>query len=159
MRWLVLYRHEDAEPEAYLSPPPPHPHSAWPPLRSAPPPRVAPPPPPHATPPPPVAAPAPPPPQSPVLHRQRCPPPPPPAASCSPPEKMRCKEVSNFILEKWYENERLPHLSVSGSMNPPMMGLCVSSSLLGVYWQYKNPEKGCSSTMPCYYSFLQRASS
>jgi hypothetical protein len=74
-------------------------------------------------------------------------------------KKMRCKEVSNFILEKWYENERLPHLSVSGSMNPPMMGLCVSSSLLGVYWQYKNPEKGCSSTMPCYYSFLQRASS
>jgi hypothetical protein len=74
-------------------------------------------------------------------------------------KKMRCKEVSNFILEKWYENEMLPHLSVSGSMNPPMMGLCVSSSLLGVYWQYYNPEKGCPSTMPCYYSFLQRASS
>jgi hypothetical protein len=23
------------------------------------------------------------------------------------PEKVRCKEVSNFILEKWYENEKV----------------------------------------------------
>jgi hypothetical protein len=62
------------------------------------------------SPPPPAVAPAPtplPPPRSPVLYRQRCPPPPPPAASCFPPEKMRCKEVSNFILEKWYENEKV----------------------------------------------------
>jgi hypothetical protein len=56
---------------------------------------------------PPRAAAPPRPPQSPVLHRQRCPPPPPPVASYSPPEKMRCKEVSNFILEKWYENEKV----------------------------------------------------
>jgi hypothetical protein len=70
---------------------------------------------------------------------------------------MRCKEVSNFILEKWYENEKVPCLSESGSMNPPVMGPCVSSSLLGVFRQYYNPEKGCPSTMP-YYSFLQRAS-
>jgi hypothetical protein len=110
------------DPEADLSPPPPRPRSAWP-L-------------------PPAAALAPPPPRSPILRHQRCPPPSPPAASYSPPEKMRCKEVSNFILEKWYENERLPHLSMSGSMNPRMMGLCVSSSLFGVYWQYYNPEKG-----------------
>jgi hypothetical protein len=74
-------------------------------------------------------------------------------------KKMRCKEVSNFILEKWYENERSPRLSMSGSMNPPMMGLSVSSCLLGVYWQYYNPGKGCLSTMPRYYSFLRRASS
>jgi hypothetical protein len=112
------------DPEADPSPQP-RPHSAWPPLPSAPPP----PPPPPA----PAPSPLPPPPRSPILHCQWCPPPSPPATSCSPPEKMRCKEVSNFILEKWYENERLPHLSMSGSMNPPMMGLCVSSSLLGVY--------------------------
>jgi hypothetical protein len=100
MRWLVLYRCEDVDPEVDPSPPPPHPHSAWPPLRSAPPP-------PRAPPPPPTTAPAPPPPRSPILCRQRCPPPPPPTASCSPPEKMRCKEVSNFILGKWYENENV----------------------------------------------------
>jgi hypothetical protein len=95
MRWLVLYQREDADPEADLSPPPPRPHSAWPPLRSAPPPPCAAPPP------------LPPPPRSPILRRQRCPSPPPPAASCSPPEKMRSKEVSDFILEKWYENEKV----------------------------------------------------
>jgi hypothetical protein len=60
---------------------------------------------------------------------------------------MRCKEVSNFILEKWYENERLPHLFESGSMNPLMMGPCVSSSLLGIYWHYYNSEKGCPSAV------------
>jgi hypothetical protein len=73
MRWLVLYRREDADPEADPSPLPPHPRSAWPPLRSAPPP--------------PRAAPPPPPPWSPILRCQRCPSPPPPTASCSPPEK------------------------------------------------------------------------
>jgi hypothetical protein len=99
MRWLVLYQREDVDPEADPSTPPPHPCSAWPPLRSAPP---------RHAPPPPAPAPTPaPPPRSPVLHRQRCPPPPPPTASCSPPEKMRCKEVNNFILEKWYENEKV----------------------------------------------------
>jgi hypothetical protein len=72
-------------------------HLAPPPLRSAPPPRA----------PPPRAPPALAPPLSHVMRRQRCPPPPPPTASCSPPEKMRCKEVSNFILEKWYENEKV----------------------------------------------------
>jgi hypothetical protein len=82
MRWLVLYQCEDTDPEADPSPPPPRPHSAPPP------------------------PPAPPTPQSSVLRRQRCPPPPPPTASCSP-EKMRCKEVSNFILEKWYKNEKV----------------------------------------------------
>jgi hypothetical protein len=98
-------------------PPPPHPRSAWPPLCSAPPPRAAPP----AA----VTAlalplplPLPPPPQSPILHRQRCPPPPPPAASCSPPEKMRCKEVSNFILEKWYENVKVTS-SLCEQVNEP----------------------------------------
>jgi hypothetical protein len=101
MRWLVLYRREDADPEANPSPPPHRPRSTWPPLRSAPPPHAPPPPTP------PALASAPPPPRSPVLHRQRCPTPPPPVASYSPPEKMRCKEVSNFILEKWYENEKV----------------------------------------------------
>jgi hypothetical protein len=43
--------------------------------------------------------------------------------------------------------KRLPRLFESGSMNPPMMGPCVSSSLLGVYWQYYNPEKGCPSAV------------
>jgi hypothetical protein len=99
MRWLVLYQHQDADPNVDPSPPPPRPHSAWSPLRSAPPP-------PHVA----ATAPAPPlhpPPQSPILHHQRCPPPPPPTACCSPPKKMRCKEVSIFILEKWYENEKV----------------------------------------------------
>jgi hypothetical protein len=137
-----MYRCEDADPEADLSPPPPRP-------RSAPPPHSA-PTPPHATPPPP--------PRCPVLCCQRCPPPPPPAASCSPPEKMRYKEVSNFILENSLKMKMLPHLSESRSMNPTMMGPCVSSSLLGVYRQYYNPEKECPSATP-YYSFLQRASS
>jgi hypothetical protein len=75
--------------EADLSPPPPRP-------RSSPTPRSA-PPPPHAVPPP----------QSPILHRQRCPPAPPPAASCFSPEKIRCKGVNNFILEKCYENGKV----------------------------------------------------
>jgi hypothetical protein len=86
------------DPEADPSPQP-RPHSAWPPLPSAPPP----PPPPPA----PAPSPLPPPPRSPILHCQWCPPPSPPATSCSPPEKMRCKEVSNFILEKWYGNEKV----------------------------------------------------
>jgi hypothetical protein len=115
MRWLVLYRYEDADPEVDLSPPPPRPHSAWPPLHSAPPP-------PRAAPPPPTAAPAPPPllppPWSPVLCQQRCPQPPPPATSYSPPEKMRCKEVSNFILEKWYDNEKVTS-SLCEQVNEP----------------------------------------
>jgi hypothetical protein len=102
MRWLVLYRCEDVDPKADPSPPPPHP-------RSAPPPAPA------------------PPPRSHILHRQRCPPPPPPAASYSPPEKMRCKEVSNFILKNGMKMKRLLRLSESGSMNPPMIGPCVSS--------------------------------
>jgi hypothetical protein len=83
-----MYLREDADPEADLLPPPPRPHSAWPPLRSAPPP------------PPPALAPTRPPPRSPVLHLLL-----PPQAILHP--KMRCKEVSNFILEKWYENEKV----------------------------------------------------
>jgi hypothetical protein len=71
---------------------------------------------------------------------------------------MRCKEVSNFILENGMKMKMLPHLSESGSMNPSMMGPYVSSSLLRVYRQYYNPEKGCTLAM-LYYSFLQRASS
>jgi hypothetical protein len=70
---------------------------------------------------------------------------------------MRCKEVSNFILENGMKMKRLPRLSKSGSMNPLMMGPCVSSSLLDLYQQYYNPEKGCPLATP-YYSFLQRAS-
>jgi hypothetical protein len=94
MRWLVLYQLENADLEADPSPPPSRHRSASPPPRSAPPHPVAP-------------APPPPPHQSPILHHQRCPPPPPPAESCCPSEKMRCKEVINFILEKWYENEKV----------------------------------------------------
>jgi hypothetical protein len=116
--------------------PPPRPRSVWTPLRSTPPP----------------------PPPSPVLCRQRCPPPPPPAASYSPPEKMRYKEVSISYYKNDMKIKRLPRLSESGSINPPIMGPCASSSLLGVYRQYYNPEKGCPSATP-YYSFLQRASS
>jgi hypothetical protein len=40
--------------------------------------------------------------------------------------------------------KRLPRLSESGSMNPPMMGPYVSSSLLSVYQQYYNPKKRVS---------------
>jgi hypothetical protein len=111
MRWLVLYRHEDADPATDLSPPLPCPHSARPPLCSAPPPPAA------ATAP--APPPLPPPPRSHVLRHQRCPPPPPPAVSCSPPEKMRCEEVSNFMLEKWYENEKVTS-SLCERVNEPI---------------------------------------
>jgi hypothetical protein len=93
------------DPEADPSPPPPHRRSAPTPPR-APPPAPTPATPPRA-PPPPAPTPATPPPWSPVLHRQRSPPSRPPATSCSSPERIRCKEVSNFILEKWYENEKV----------------------------------------------------
>jgi hypothetical protein len=36
-------------------------------------------------------------------------------------------------------------------MNPPMMGPCVPSSLLSVYRQYYNTEKGRSSITPYYF--------
>jgi hypothetical protein len=144
-----LYRCEDADPEADPSPPPPRPRSAWPPLCSAPPPPRA--------PPPAAVAPAPPPTWSPILHRQRCPPFPAPAASCSPPEKMRCKEVNNFILEKWYENENATLPLCEWVDEPTNDGMKMKRLPVSVDWQYYNLEKGCPSTTPCYYSFLQRA--
>jgi hypothetical protein len=124
MRWLLLSRCEDADPEADPSPPRPR--------------RTTPHPPPHR----------PPPPRSPVLHRWRCPrapqhlslplgsqPPPPPLAPSSPhPEKWNVKKISKFILENGMKMKRLPPLYESRSIDQPKTGPCVSSSLLVSYW-------------------------